>query len=100
MKIPSLSSKEEIILKMLTSQPGKELYGLEMVTKSKKHLKPGTIYVTLNRMEDKGYIESRTEKRPTGTRGLPRRMYKATGLGQTVLSAWELANEQFARDWI
>ena len=96
MGIPSLSAKEEVILRMLVSQGGKELYGLEMVQHSEKRLKPGTIYVTLSRMEDKGYIQSRKEEPRPSARGLPRRLYKVTGLGQKVLSAWELANEQFA----
>ncbi len=96
MGIPSLSAKEEIILKMLVSQGGKELYGLAMVQHSEKRLKPGTIYVTLSRMEEKGYIESRKEEPRAGARGLPRRLYTVTGLGQRVLAAWELATEQFA----
>ena len=49
---------------------------------------PGTVYVTLNRMEDKGYVESWQEDRATGAVGLPRRLYKVTGLGSTVLKEW------------
>jgi len=81
-----LSSLEFLILRLLTNTSG-ELYGLQMVDDSGGRLKRGTIYVTLGRMEDKGLIESRKEKQRLGARGLPRRLYKATALGQRVLAA-------------
>ena len=84
-----LSSLEFLILKMLINNTG-EMYGLEMVEQSGKKLKRGTIYVTLGRMEDKGFIESRKEKQREGARGLPRRLYKPSALGQRVLAEWEM----------
>ena len=95
MTIPRLSTKEELILKLLTDSPG-ELYGLEMVHASKA-LKPGTIYVTLGRMEDKGYIESRKEERSPTRPGIPRRLYRITGFGRRVFAAWELAALEFEK---
>ncbi len=77
-------------------QKARELYGLEMVEASGGHLKRGTIYVTLNRMEERGYISSHREEVWPGTRGIPRRLYKPTGLGQRVLAAWETIAERFA----
>ena len=66
-----------------------EMYGLGLVAESEGKLKRGTVYVTLGRMEEKGYIESAAEERKEG--GLPRRVYKPTGHGLRVLSAWETA---------
>lgn len=64
-----------------------EMYGLEMV-KASDELKRGTVYVTLNRMADKGFVESRVmEEDPTP--GLPRRLYRATPHGIRVFHLWE-----------
>lgn len=65
-----------------------ELYGLQLVAASKGQLKRGTVYVTLGRMEDKGYITSRVEPAPVGAGGLPRRLYTATPLGRRMFAAW------------
>ena len=90
-----LSSLESLILKMLISS-GNEMFGLEMVEHSGKRLKKGTIYVTLSRMEDKGFIESRKEEPRPNARGLPRRLYKPTALGTRVLHEWEFAFSQMS----
>jgi DNA-binding PadR family transcriptional regulator len=84
--IPRLSAKEALILNLLAHK--REMYGLQMVAASKGRLKRGTVYVTLGRMEDKGYVTSRTEDAPDGAGGLPRRLYEATPLGLRVLKAW------------
>ena len=64
------------------------MYGLQLVAASRKRLKRGTVYVTLGRMEEKGYILSRLEPAPAETGGLPRRVYEATAFGRRVLAAW------------
>jgi len=84
--IPRLSAKELFILELLTRDG--ESYGLQLVGASKGRLKRGTVYVTLGRMEDKGYVTSRTEDAPDGAGGLPRRLYEATPYGLRVLKAW------------
>ncbi|SRR5258708_18969614 len=88
-RIPLLSRTEEQILDLLIARG--EMYGLEMVRESSGALKKGTIYVTLGRMEEKGYVESRQEELPETTRGIPRRLYRPTGLGARVVRAWLLA---------
>jgi PadR family transcriptional regulator PadR len=88
-KLPSLSPVETLILELLS---GREMYGLELVAASKKQLKRGTIYVTLGRMEDKGYVESRVDESAVHA-GLPRRLYRPTGLGRRVLDAWSLVGQ-------
>jgi DNA-binding PadR family transcriptional regulator len=85
-RLPKLSATESLILDLLRSQ---EMYGLQLVTESKGALKRGSVYVTLGRMEEKGYVESWAEDKPEHA-GLPRRLYRATGLGQRVHEAWSL----------
>lgn len=87
--IPSLSPKEALILQLLA--PGAPLYGLRLVELSRGELKRGTVYVTLGRMEEKGYVVSREEDRLPGAVGLPRRLYRPTALGARVLESWERA---------
>ena len=79
----NLSPIEIVVLELLVS--GGEMYGLEMVRNSSR-IKRGTIYVTLDRMTDKGLVKSRREKNP-GDSGLPRRIYDLTGLGTRALQA-------------
>jgi DNA-binding PadR family transcriptional regulator len=88
MNLPRLSAKEFEILKLLRS--GSALYGLELVKESDGSLKRGTIYVTLGRMEEKGYVTSEKEASQSHS-GLPRRTYRISGLGSKLLSATELA---------
>ena len=76
--------KETIALELLSG--GRELYGLEMVKASNGALGRGTIYVLLDRMEDKGFVASKAEKQD-GAPGMPRRLYRITGLGQRSLAA-------------
>ena len=73
-----------------------EKYGLELVAASGGALKRGTVYVTLGRMERKGFVESRLEAQPRGAIGLPRRLYQATGYGLKVLDAYQLLREALA----
>jgi DNA-binding PadR family transcriptional regulator len=92
--VPRLSAKESLILEMLGR--GEELYGLQLVSASKGRLKRGTVYVTLGRMEDKGYVKSRIEDAPEGAGGLPRRLYEATPQGVRVLRAWSALIQQLS----
>src|SRR5204862_7588867 len=85
-RLPRLSSKESLILDLLAR--GDELYGLQLVAASKGRLKRGTVYVTLGRMQDKGYVTSRVEDAPDGAGGLPRRLYEITPHGARVMKAW------------
>ena len=87
-QFPRISQKEELIFDLLGSN---ECYGLELVHNSGGKLKRGTVYVTLQRMEEKGLIESYVkEKLPTES-GIPRRMYRVTGHGAQVWHAYQAA---------
>jgi PadR family transcriptional regulator, regulatory protein PadR len=92
-RLPTLSSKESLILELLIG--GKEMYGLELVAASDGGLKRGTVYVTLDRMEAKKFVTSRLEDAPAAAGGLPRRIYEATSLGRQVLAAWIAAASRF-----
>ena len=92
--LPRLSGTERLILELLVEHG--ELFGLAMVEASSGRLKRGTVYVTLGRMEDKGYLESRQEPLPPGATGLPRRLYTPTGHALRVLDAWRLAERMLA----
>src|SRR5258707_2007614 len=91
--IPSLSRKEALVLELLLENPSTEMYGLEMVARSRNSLKRGTVYVTLDRMEEKGYVQSRQEEPRPDAGGLPRRLYRITGYGQKVFQVWQMARE-------
>jgi len=84
-----LSPKEHAILGLLMNVGRKGLYGLQLVEQSAGELRRGTVYVTLERMQDKGFVESRQEERQPGISGIPRRIYCATWYGIRVFQAWE-----------
>lgn len=84
--IPTLPPKEALILELLVDEG--ELYGLQLVAASKRRLKRGTVYVTLGRMEEKGFIAPRLEPAPADEGGMPRRVYEPTAFGRRVLSAY------------
>ena len=87
--LPKFSTTERLIVELLVEH--EELFGLRMVELSGGRLKRGTVYVTLGRMQEKGYLESRQEPLPPGAIGLPRRLYRPTGLALRALDAWRAA---------
>ena len=90
-KLPSPT--EVAVLKLLS---GKEMYGLEMV-KASDRLTRGSIYVILNRMEDKGLVSSKVADVSGPLAG--RRIYSITGLGQRAYAAWQQAQAAFSLSW-
>jgi DNA-binding PadR family transcriptional regulator len=93
--LPRLSNTERAILTLLMRD--RELFGLQLVERSLGTVKRGTVYVTLGRMQDKGYVESRTEPPVPGAIGLPRRLYRPTSYGVAVFNAWTRAARTLAR---
>lgn len=91
--LPMFSAAERLIVELLAEHD--ELFGLRMVELSEGRLKRGTVYVTLGRMIEKGYLESRQEPLPPGAIGLPRRLYRPTGLAMRVLAAWKAAEQVY-----
>jgi DNA-binding PadR family transcriptional regulator len=92
-RLPSISDAESLVLDLLE---GGERFGLELVAASGGRLKRGSVYVTLGRMEGKGFVQSRQEERAPGAIGLPRRMYRATAYGLKVRDAYRLLRDALA----
>ena len=92
-RLPSISPTESLVLDLLESG---ERFGLELVEASGGALKRGSVYVTLGRMEAKGFVQSRQEARQPGAIGLPRRLYVATPYGLKVRDAYRLLREALA----
>jgi DNA-binding PadR family transcriptional regulator len=91
--LPMFSATERQIVELLAEH--QELFGLQMVELSGGRLKRGTVYVTLGRMQEKGYLESRQEPLPEGAIGLPRRLYRPTGVAMRILAAWKAAERMY-----
>lgn len=74
----TLSRKARVVLRLLSdvAQPRR---GLDLVHASDGVLKRGTVYVTLARMEEDGFIESRL-----AGDGI-RRLYRLTDLGRRLV---------------
>ena len=90
--LPRLSRAEQLILSLLVEG---ETFGLDLVERSEGRIKRGTVYVTLARMQQKGYVESRVEAANPAAIGLPRRLYQPTAYGLRVMEAWALAARAF-----
>ena len=88
---PAKISKTEFFILQMMINEGSDLYGLEMIRKSGDKLKRGTIYTTLNRMEDKGLISSKKEDELQEGLTAKRRMYRINGTG--VLAAENFRTE-------
>ncbi len=95
-RVLTLSPKELLVLELLREQ---DSYGLQLVAASNGRLKRGTVYVTLGRMEDKGYITSTLDAPPSGAGGLPRRIYAATALGRRMFAAWTSGAKQLVPEF-
>jgi DNA-binding PadR family transcriptional regulator len=85
---PTLSGKEHLVLELLVANGPS--YGLQLVNSSKRRLKRGTVYVTLGRMEEKGYVESEADPAADDSLVLPRRIYRPSAYGLRVLKAFEV----------
>src|SRR5689334_14353693 len=85
MSLPTLPKSERLVLELLLDGPD---FGLSLVARSHGALKRGTVYVTLGRMERKGFLVSEQEPQALGAIGLPRRIYRVTPLGKRALRAW------------
>ena len=91
--LPSISASESLVLDLLESA---ERFGLELVEASEGRIKRGSVYVTLGRMEAKGFVQSRVEVRAPNTPGLPRRLYRATTYGLKVRDAYRILRDALA----
>jgi PadR family transcriptional regulator, regulatory protein PadR len=85
---PFATETELLVLRLLAEEPtGK--YGLELVRSSEGKLKRNSVYVTLGRLEEKGFVKSHTPQQAAHA-GLPRPVYKLTAQGRRALEAAEI----------
>jgi DNA-binding PadR family transcriptional regulator len=84
------SEKEQLILRLLAEHG--ELFGLDMVKKSKGKLGRGTVYVTLARMEEKELV-TRRETEPVAEWALPRPIFSLAANGRAALKALDMLDE-------
>ena len=74
-----------LVLQALLRDPGRELYGLELVDET--GLQPGTAYPILLRLEDEGWVTSRWEDiDPRAEKRPARRYYRLTAGGAVQAS--------------
>jgi DNA-binding PadR family transcriptional regulator len=86
--LPRLSATEALILRLLVYEGPS--YGLALVAASDGRLKRGTVYVTLGRMIDKGWVRIQgAAAAPEG--GMKRPLYRPPAAGPRLLRAWETA---------
>ena len=90
----SLPKKEVLVLEILAASG--PMHGLGLVAEAGGALKRGTVYVTLARMEAKGFVSSEQEPAHPGAIGLPRRIYRITELGGRALIAWKTFTKELA----
>jgi DNA-binding PadR family transcriptional regulator len=85
------SGKEIVVLRLLRDEPS-GMYGLELVKASNGNLGQASVYVTLDRMETKGFVRSHTPLQHEHP-GLPRPHYTITALGARALRAVDAVQE-------
>ena len=91
----SLLPTELEVLQLLGDTPA-GMYGLQLVNASEGKLRRGTVYITLGILEERGFLAS-TVRRDASHRALPRRIFRITTLGESVLDAREMLGRGMER---
>jgi PadR family transcriptional regulator, regulatory protein PadR len=85
---PALGEFELLVL-LAILQAGDDAYGTtileELHRRADRRIARGALYVTLDRLEAKGYVASRTGEPAPGRGGRPRRYYTVRPVGVTLL---------------
>jgi PadR family transcriptional regulator PadR len=75
----------EVIVLMAALHLGREAYGSaildEIEVRTGRRVSRGSVYITLDRLEDKGLLESRLEGASPSRGGRPKRMFRVTADG-------------------
>ena len=88
---------EMLLLRILADEPtyGYELLGrLSRRSGGRFHIKEGTLYPVLYRLEDAGYVEPEWDQ---PARGVPRKVYRLTKTGETHLAESSVAWRSFVQ---
>lgn len=110
-KPDSLGQFEQLVLTAILTL-GEDAYGVSIHAKAQELAKPksvslGAIYVTLDRLEDKGLVSSRLSD-PTPERGgRAKRCYRLEAPGERALQEsavtakriWDVASEVWGKGW-
>lgn len=102
---------EQLVLTAILSLKD-DAYGVTIHSKVEELVRPksaslGAVYVTLDRLEDKGFVRSRLSD-PTPERGgRAKRCYQLEALGERALQesavtakrVWDVITEAWGRDW-
>ena len=79
----------ELLVLLAVLQAGEDAYGSaildELRRRSGRPVSRGAVYITLDRLESKGYLSSRTEAGPAARGGRPRRYYGVRPAGLKLL---------------
>jgi PadR family transcriptional regulator, regulatory protein PadR len=79
----------ELLVLLAILQAGEEAYGTtileELHRRADRQIARGALYVTLDRLEAKGYVSSRTGEATAARGGRPRRYYTVRPIGVTLL---------------
>lgn len=78
-----MPSKKELVVMSILIRPS-PMYGLEIVRESDGDVTRGSVYTILNRLIDKGFVESE-EREFSEFSQAKRRVYKLTGEGRRVI---------------
>jgi PadR family transcriptional regulator PadR len=85
---PALGEFELLVL-LAILQAGDDAYGSailhELQRRAERTIARGALYVTLDRLESKGYVSSRTGEPAAARGGRPRRYYSVRPIGLTLL---------------
>jgi PadR family transcriptional regulator, regulatory protein PadR len=86
--LPALGEFELLVL-LAIMQAGDNAYGTpildELAERAGRTISRGALYVTLDRLEAKGYVTSRTGDASASRGGRPRRYYTVRPLGMALL---------------
>ena len=87
-KLPT--NREAVILDILTNgeRAGRHIRN-EYEARTKRKMPLGSLYTTLTRMENSGFVESRTGDTKPERRGYPRKFFSITGKGERALSLYQ-----------
>src|ERR1700728_4948202 len=110
-KPDSLGQFEQLVLTAILTR-GENAYGVSIHSKVQELARPkavslGAVYVTLDRMEDKGYVKSWLSE-PTSERGgRAKRCYRLEALGERALEesavtakrVWDGIAEVWGKEW-
>ena len=110
-KPESIGQFEQLVLTAILKLRD-DAYGVTIHSKVEELARPkavslGAVYITLDRLEDKGLVASRLSD-PTPERGgRSKRCYRLEALGERVLQEsvvtakriWDVANEAWGKDW-